>query len=175
MTTSVTPPSVKVIGANGQISLGKQFAGRQVLVEEQGPGVWLVRTATVIPDNERWLHEPHAAADLVRVGRLATAGDDGMRGHGAAGDKEGFDDGTQMCRFDTSTHLRMAQNAVITDIRPGQKVLGGAHGLARKSFGLAQPGNFPLVLDGAPGKQRAFGCLHGEAPCTQLISEMQRE
>jgi hypothetical protein len=56
--------SVKVIGANGQISLGKQFAGRQVLVEEREPGVWMVRTATVIPDNERWLHEPQAAADL---------------------------------------------------------------------------------------------------------------
>ena len=50
--------SVKVVGANGQISLGKQFAGRQVLVEEREPGVWMVRTATVIPDNERWLHEP---------------------------------------------------------------------------------------------------------------------
>lgn len=56
--------SVKVVGANGQISLGKQFAGRQVLVEEREPGVWLVRTATVIPDNERWLHDPQAAADL---------------------------------------------------------------------------------------------------------------
>ena len=67
MTTLTTPLSVKVIGANGQISLGKQFAGRQVLVEEQEPGVWLVRTATVIPDNERWLHEPQAAADLVRA------------------------------------------------------------------------------------------------------------
>jgi hypothetical protein len=64
MTTVATQPSVKVIGANGQISLGKQYAGRQVLVEEQEPGVWLVRTATVIPDNERWLHQPKAAADL---------------------------------------------------------------------------------------------------------------
>ena len=67
MTASTTPLSVKVIGANGQISLGKQFAGRQVLVEEQEPGVWLVRTATVIPDNERWLHETQAAADLTRA------------------------------------------------------------------------------------------------------------
>ena len=67
MTTLAALPSVKVIGANGQISLGKQFAGRQVLVEEQEPGVWLVRTATVIPDNERWLHEPQAAADLARA------------------------------------------------------------------------------------------------------------
>jgi hypothetical protein len=55
---------VKVVGLNGQISLGKQYAGRQVLVEEREPGVWLVRTATVIPDNERWLHEPRAASDL---------------------------------------------------------------------------------------------------------------
>ena len=64
MAASTTQSSVKVIGANGQISLGKQFAGRQVLVEEKEPGVWLVRTATVIPDNERWLHQPLAAADL---------------------------------------------------------------------------------------------------------------
>jgi hypothetical protein len=64
MTALASHSSVKVIGANGQISLGKQFAGRQVLVEELEPGVWMVRTATVIPDNERWLHEPQAAADL---------------------------------------------------------------------------------------------------------------
>ena len=64
MSSVATQPSVKVIGANGQISLGKQYAGRQVLVEEQESGVWLVRTATVIPDNERWLHQPKAAADL---------------------------------------------------------------------------------------------------------------
>lgn len=64
MVALATHSSVKVVGANGQISLGKQFAGRQVLVEEREPGVWMVRTATVIPDNERWLHEPQAAADL---------------------------------------------------------------------------------------------------------------
>jgi len=64
MTPAALNTSVKVVGANGQISLGKQFAGRQVLVEEREPGVWIVRTATVIPDNERWLHEPQAAADL---------------------------------------------------------------------------------------------------------------
>ncbi len=58
-----TVATVKVIGANGQISLGKRFAGRQVLVEEPEPGVWVVRTATVIPDNERWLLDPKAVAD----------------------------------------------------------------------------------------------------------------
>jgi len=64
MTALTSHSSVKVVGANGQISLGKQFAGRQVLVEEHEPGVWMVRTATVMPDNERWLHEPQAAVDL---------------------------------------------------------------------------------------------------------------
>jgi hypothetical protein len=58
------PPALKLVGSNGQISLGKQYAGRHVLVEESEPGVWIVRTATVIPDNERWLHEPGVAADL---------------------------------------------------------------------------------------------------------------
>ncbi|HWK47366.1 MAG TPA: hypothetical protein VNT30_21760 [Stellaceae bacterium] len=62
--SSTAVGSVKVIGSNGQISLGKQFAGRQVLVEEHEPGVWLIRTATVVPDNELWLQRPEAAKDL---------------------------------------------------------------------------------------------------------------
>lgn len=62
--TSDSKTSVKLIGANGQISLGKGYAGRQVLVEEREPGVWFVRTAIVIPENERWLHDAPAAASL---------------------------------------------------------------------------------------------------------------
>jgi hypothetical protein len=50
--------SLKVVGANGQISLGKKFAGRPVLVEEREPGVWLIKTATVIPDDQKWFWEP---------------------------------------------------------------------------------------------------------------------
>ena len=64
MASTARVPAVKVVGANGQITLGKQYAGRQVLVEVSEPGVWIVRTATVIPDNERWLHQSAAAADL---------------------------------------------------------------------------------------------------------------
>ena len=73
MTALASHSSVKVVGANGQISLGKQFAGRQVLVEEHEPGVWMVRTATVMPDNERWLNEPQAAVDLQSALAWATA------------------------------------------------------------------------------------------------------
>src|ERR1700758_3369400 len=56
--------SVKVVGSSGQISLGKECAGRQVLIEEREPGVWLVRTALVVPENEAWLHAPQAKGDL---------------------------------------------------------------------------------------------------------------
>ncbi len=67
MNASAPKTSVKVIGANGQISLGKEFAGRQVLVETREPGVWLIRTARVVPENELWLHEPKANDDLRRA------------------------------------------------------------------------------------------------------------
>lgn len=35
-----------------------------MLVEEREPGVWLVRMATVIPDNERWLHTESTSASM---------------------------------------------------------------------------------------------------------------
>ena len=58
---------VKVIGKSGQISMGKEHAGLQVLVEEVGPGEWRVRTATVIPDSEKWLHTADMAQSLERA------------------------------------------------------------------------------------------------------------
>jgi hypothetical protein len=48
--------TVKTVGANGQVSLGKSYAGKQIMIEEQEPGVLLIRTAKVIPNNEAWLH-----------------------------------------------------------------------------------------------------------------------
>lgn len=56
--------TVKTIGGNGQISLGEKYAGLQVLIEEQDAGVWLIRTADVIPHNERWLHQPEHKTKL---------------------------------------------------------------------------------------------------------------
>lgn len=57
-------PSIKQVGANGQISLGKEFAGQTVQVEQSEPGVWLVRTVMVIPTNEAYLHTPEARESL---------------------------------------------------------------------------------------------------------------
>ncbi len=55
---------VKTVGRSGQIALGKAYAGRQVLVEQLDPGVWLVKLGEFIPDDERWLHAPDVKADL---------------------------------------------------------------------------------------------------------------
>jgi hypothetical protein len=55
---------VKVVGASGQVSLGKKYAGRTVIVDQLEEGVWMIKTAQVIPDNERWLHTPEMDAKL---------------------------------------------------------------------------------------------------------------
>ena len=54
---------VKSIGSSGQISLGKEYAGRQVLVETPKKGVWIIRTVTIVPD-EVWLHEKETKEKL---------------------------------------------------------------------------------------------------------------
>ena len=59
--------SVKRVGSSGQISLGKEFAGRTVLIESTEPGVWLIKTARTIPDAELWLHQPEATTRLDRA------------------------------------------------------------------------------------------------------------
>ena len=56
--------SIKVIGSNGQVSLGKKYAGRTVMLDEIDTGVWVVKLGRFIPDNERWLHRADVLADL---------------------------------------------------------------------------------------------------------------
>ena len=58
---------VKTIGSSGQLSLGKEHAGRTVTVENVEDGVWLIRTARVIPENELWLHSPGNKKTLNRA------------------------------------------------------------------------------------------------------------
>lgn len=58
--------NTKTVGASGQISLGKQYAGRTVVVESPEEGVWVIRTAQVIPDNEMWLHREPALSKMAK-------------------------------------------------------------------------------------------------------------
>ena len=58
---------IKTVGSSGQISLGKQNAGRTVTLEELEDGVWLIKAARIIPENELWLHRPSDANTLTRA------------------------------------------------------------------------------------------------------------
>jgi len=56
--------SVKTVGTSGQISIGKEYAGRTVLIDRIEDGVWLIKTAQIIPDSERWVHEEPAKSRI---------------------------------------------------------------------------------------------------------------
>lgn len=58
---------VKTIGDEGQLSLGTEHAGRTVTVEQMAEGIWLIRAAQPVPENELWLHTPETAAALDRA------------------------------------------------------------------------------------------------------------
>ncbi len=63
--------AIKTVGRSGQISLGKQYAGRQIRVEEARPGVWTLTLGVFVPENEHWLHEPAVAESLQRAVKWA--------------------------------------------------------------------------------------------------------
>ena len=48
---------VKIVGMNGQLSLGKAFAGQMVVIEQVDEGTWIIKTGTFVPDSEKFLHE----------------------------------------------------------------------------------------------------------------------
>jgi len=56
--------TIKIIGSSGQISLGKKFAGRHVLVDEIESGVWIVKLGRFVPESERWLFSDAVKDDL---------------------------------------------------------------------------------------------------------------
>jgi hypothetical protein len=58
---------VKTVGMNGQISLGKEFAGKMVLIDQVEAGTWVIRTGDFVPDSEQWLHEKSHKAKLERA------------------------------------------------------------------------------------------------------------
>jgi hypothetical protein len=55
---------VKTIGAGGQIYLGKEYAGQHVVVTQERKGVWVIKTADVIPHDEAWVRTPENQAKL---------------------------------------------------------------------------------------------------------------
>jgi hypothetical protein len=58
---------VKIIGANGQLSLGKAYAGKMVLIEHTDVDTWIIKAGTFTPDSEKWLHTKENIAKLERA------------------------------------------------------------------------------------------------------------
>ena len=57
----------KIVGTSGQISIGKQYAGQQVIIEEIEPGEWRIQTAITIPKSQAWVHTQATQAELDRA------------------------------------------------------------------------------------------------------------
>lgn len=56
--------TIKTIGRSGQIALGKEYAGRSVLIDELEPGVWIIKLGQFIPDSERWLDDTQVQQEV---------------------------------------------------------------------------------------------------------------
>ncbi|MDQ3457764.1 MAG: hypothetical protein M3498_00450 [Deinococcota bacterium] len=63
--------TVKTIGGSGQLSLGKDYAGKTVVIESPEPGMWIIKTAQVIPDNEMWMLQEPMRTDIDEAIRWA--------------------------------------------------------------------------------------------------------
>ena len=48
--------NIKIVSTNGQISIGKKYAGSQVQIIEQDNDTLLIKRGKFIPNNERWLY-----------------------------------------------------------------------------------------------------------------------
>jgi len=62
---------VQTIRDTGEVDLGEEHAGRQVLIEEIERGVWVIKLGDFIPDSEQWLHTKEVRGKLRRAIRWA--------------------------------------------------------------------------------------------------------
>lgn len=58
---------VKIVGADGQISLGKEFAGKMVSVDQVSDGTWVIKTGIFVPDTEKWLYQSNNLSKLEKA------------------------------------------------------------------------------------------------------------
>lgn len=59
--------TLQVVGAEGEVTFRKEYAGCTAAIRELGPGTWIVKIGELVPANERWLLDPKVQADLDRA------------------------------------------------------------------------------------------------------------
>jgi hypothetical protein len=48
---------IKFVGINGQISLGKENAGKMISIDHVEENVWIIKAGTFIPESQKWLYK----------------------------------------------------------------------------------------------------------------------
>lgn len=64
MSTTIRLPIIKSVGSNGQISLGKRYAGRQFSLIECPDGNVILKPGKFIPDSEALLYKGDGEARI---------------------------------------------------------------------------------------------------------------
>lgn len=63
MSSETLRNEIKVVGKSGQISLGKDYAGKTLRLERRADGTILLTAVVVVPESQLWtLQEPHRTA-----------------------------------------------------------------------------------------------------------------
>lgn len=61
------------VGNNGQVSIGKEFAGRQVQIEKTGEGLVIISPGKFIPDHQATFFTKQAVDDLQEFDNWASS------------------------------------------------------------------------------------------------------
>jgi len=60
--------TTKTLDAKGRVTLGSQFAGQTVVIDDSNPSCILIKPVVMIPAQEAWLYKSQTALDRVREG-----------------------------------------------------------------------------------------------------------
>jgi hypothetical protein len=60
--------TTKTLDAKGRVTLGSQFAGQTVVIDDSNPSCILIKPVVMIPAQEAWLYKNQTALDRVREG-----------------------------------------------------------------------------------------------------------
>ena len=58
----------KTLDAKGRVTLGSQFAGQTVIIDDSNPTCITIKPVVMIPADEAWLYKNQTALGLVRQG-----------------------------------------------------------------------------------------------------------
>ncbi len=63
--------NIKFIGANGQISLGKENAGKMVSIETIEDNVWVIKVGQFMPEAQDWIYQDNGIQRLENAFKCA--------------------------------------------------------------------------------------------------------